>query len=186
MTVDRSSAATWLMLIDMQRIFGEADSPWFASEFAAASAACVRLRASFGPHTALTRFIAPEKPVGIWSQYYDEWPFARAQASAHLYDVMPEFPIGDAVVISRSTFGKWDGEVRDLLRGVTEIVLAGVSTDCCVLSTALVAADDGIRVRVVADACAGASEVSHRRALDVMSLYAPHIEITTVDAVLAT
>ncbi len=34
------------------------------------------------------------------------------------------------------------------------MVLCGVSTDCCVLMTALAAVDDGVAVRVVADACA--------------------------------
>ena len=52
------------------------------------------------------------------------------------------------------------------------MVLAGVSTDCCVLSTALAAADAGVRVRVVADACAGVSEAGHERALAAMALKA--------------
>jgi nicotinamidase-related amidase len=64
------------------------------------------------------------------------------------------------------------------------MVLTGVSTDCCVISTALAAADAGVAVRVVSDACAGISENDHQRALDAMALYAPLIEITSVDAVL--
>ena len=66
------------------------------------------------------------------------------------------------------------------------MVLTGVSTDCCVISTALAAADAGVHVRVVADACAGLSADDHRRALEAMALYAPLIEITTVDEVLAS
>lgn len=42
-----------------------------------------------------------------------------------------------------------------------------------------------MRVRVVADACAGASEADHQRALEAMALYAPLIEVTTLDVVLA-
>ncbi len=64
-------------------------------------------------------------------------------------------------------------------------MLSGVSTDCCVLSTALAAADAGVAVQVVADACAGVSPADHQRALDAMALYAPLIELTTVDEVLA-
>ncbi|WXF89963.1 isochorismatase family protein [Curtobacterium flaccumfaciens pv. flaccumfaciens] len=56
-----------------------------------------------------------------------------------------------------------------------------MSTDCCVLSTALAAADAGATVTVVADACAGASDEDHDRALAVMRLYAPLI--TVVDSV---
>ncbi len=60
------------------------------------------------------------------------------------------------------------------------LVLTGVSTDCCVLSTALAAADAGATVTVVADACAGASDEDHERALAAMRLYAPLI--TVVDS----
>jgi nicotinamidase-related amidase len=63
-------------------------------------------------------------------------------------------------------------------------VLAGVSTDCCVLSTALAAADAGVAVRVVADACAGVDDESHAKALDVMSLYGPLVEVVTAADVL--
>ncbi|HXR43336.1 MAG TPA: isochorismatase family protein, partial [Pseudolysinimonas sp.] len=51
---------------------------------------------------------------------------------------------------------------------------------------ALAAADAGVHVRVVADACAGLSPADHQRALDAMALYTPLIEITSVDEVLAT
>ena len=85
-------------------------------------------------------------------------------AVAWLYDLVPPF---DRVArrIDRTTFGKWDADTAATLDHPAEVVLAGVSTDCCVLSTALAAADAGIRVRVVADACAGASRTDHERAL---------------------
>jgi nicotinamidase-related amidase len=54
-----------------------------------------------------------------------------------------------------------------------------------VLSTALPAADAGVPVQVVTDACAGASDADHDRALAAMALYAPLITLTTTDAVLA-
>jgi nicotinamidase-related amidase len=61
-----------------------------------------------------------------------------------------------------------------------------VATDCCVLSTALAAADAGVRVRVVADGCAGSTDVNHQRALDAMAGWAPPlIEITDSATVLA-
>ncbi len=60
------------------------------------------------------------------------------------------------------------------------IVLCGVATDCCVLSTALPAADDGAFVRVVGDACRGATADAHERALAIMSGFAPQIQVTSV------
>ena len=65
------------------------------------------------------------------------------------------------------------------------LVLAGVSTDCCVISTALPAADAGVRVVVAADACAGSSEENHAAAVQVMGLYDPQIVVSDSQAVLA-
>jgi nicotinamidase-related amidase len=179
------SAGSWLVLIDLQRIFGEPGSAWFTPGFPAVEAGAVRLRHLFPGRTALTRFLAPETPEGAWVPYYEQWPFALDPDNADLYDLMPALPPGDAVIIDRPTFGKWDSDTSAALGGTRDIVLAGVSTDCCVLSTALAAADAGVRVRVVADACAGLSEADHRRALDAMALYAPLIEITTIEEILA-
>lgn len=175
----------WLMAIDMQRVFGDPGSDWFTPDFGLASVRIQQLRPAFGTRVALTRFVAPAEPTGAWIPYYEEWPFALVPDADPLYELMPEFPVGDAVVVTRPTFGKWSDETAKALDGATDLVLAGVSTDCCVLSTALAAADAGVRVRVVADACAGLSELDHQRALDVMALYAPLIEITTTDEVLA-
>jgi nicotinamidase-related amidase len=80
--------------------------------------------------------------------------------------------------VDAPTFSKWGPELAARV-GAATLVLAGVSTDCCVLSTAVAAADAGVPVQVVADACAGVDEESHRKTLDVLALYAPLIEIVT-------
>lgn len=99
---------------------------------------------------------------------------------------MPAFRDSGHTVVTETTFGKWGSALREAIGGADEIVLAGVSTDCCVLSTALPAADAGVRVRVAADACAGLTEVDHQRALDAMALYAPLIRIETTESILGT
>jgi nicotinamidase-related amidase len=176
----------WLVAVDLQNVFGDPGSEWFTPGFAVASAGSARLRPAFGPRVALTRFVAPAKPAGAWIPYYRDWPFALVPADDPLYDLVPDAPAGDATIVTRTTFGKWDDDTQDALNHPSDIVLTGVSTDCCILSTALAAADAGVRVRVVADACAGLTPLDHRRALDAMSLYAPVIEITTTDEVLAS
>jgi nicotinamidase-related amidase len=52
-----------------------------------------------------------------------------------------------------------------------------------VLTTALAAVDAGVQVQVVADACAGVDEASHQKTLDILRLYAPMLEVVTVDEV---
>lgn len=174
-----------LVAIDMQNVFGEPGSPWFTPGYADAEAGIRRLLPAFGDDVVHTRFVAPERPSGAWIPYYRDWPFALVPADDPLYALRGGLGAPAHPVITATTFGKWGADLAAAMRGSTEMVLTGVSTDCCVLSTALAAADAGVHVRVVADACAGLSEADHQRALDAMALYAPLIEITTIDAVLA-
>ena len=54
---------------------------------------------------------------------------------------------------------------------------SSVSTDCCVIGTALPAADAGATVVVRADACAGSTPENHDKALDVMALFGPQVTV---------
>ncbi|MEC5169008.1 cysteine hydrolase family protein [Glaciihabitans sp. GrIS 2.15] len=175
----------WLVVIDMQVVFGDPSSAWFTPGYPAIESTVAKLVEHFGERIVLTRFIAPEHPTGAWVPYYELWPFALVHHTDPLYDLMPAFAGTGHPVISRTTFGKWGDELSTIIGPDAAVVLAGVSTDCCVLSTALAAADAGVRVLVVRDACAGLSDVDHQRALDAMALYGPLIEITSADAVLS-
>jgi nicotinamidase-related amidase len=175
----------WLVVIDMQAVFGDAASPWFTAGFADVVPRIKQLVDSFGDRVIFTRFVAPEHPQGAWGPYYELWPFALVPATDPLYDLTPALAADARTVVTETTFGKWGANLERAMSGSTEMVLVGVSTDCCVISTALAAADAGIRVRVVEDACAGLSETDHQRAIDAMALYAPLIEITSSNAVVA-
>ncbi|NQX11159.1 cysteine hydrolase [Microbacteriaceae bacterium VKM Ac-2855] len=176
---------SWLVAIDMQNVFGEPSSPWCTPQYAEAEAGIRRLLPAFGDRVVHTRFVAPTHPQGAWVPYYRDWPFALVPENDPLYELRGALAGPTHPVVTATSFGKWGAELAGATHGSTEMVLTGVSTDCCVLSTALAAADAGVHVRVVADACAGLSPADHRRALDAMALYAPLIEITTVDEVLA-
>jgi nicotinamidase-related amidase len=179
-------AAAWLMIIDMQRIFGEPNSEWITPGYESASAGIQRLLGAFESRVCLTRFLAPAQPTGVWIDYYEKWPFALDPANAPLYELSEEFRSIPAPVVDRTTFSKWDAEADRELGHPAEIVLTGVTTDCCVISTALVAADAGVHVIVASDACAGVTENDHQRALDAMALYSPLIDIAEVDSILAS
>jgi nicotinamidase-related amidase len=186
MPARNGSGGTWLMIIDMQRIFGEPISEWVTPGYASASAAIQRLLGAFESRVCLTRFLAPEQPTGVWIDYYEKWPFALDPANAPLYELSEEFTSIPAPTLDRTTFGKWDADAARDLGYPAELVLSGVTTDCCVLSTALSAADAGVHVIVAADACAGVTEEDHQRALDTMALYSPLVDIADVDSILAT
>ena len=164
----------WLAVIDMQRVFGETGSPWLAPRFAGTIEPIKALVAVFGVRVTFTRFIAPAVPDRAWRRYYDQWPFALQSPDARIYELVDDF--APARTLDATTFGKWGPELAGQI-GARRLVLAGVSTDCCVLSTALAAADAGVQVQVVADACAGVTDESHEQALAIMTLYGPLIEV---------
>ncbi|WP_329332249.1 cysteine hydrolase [Streptomyces sp. NBC_00663] len=173
-----------LAVIDMQRVFADPGSPWATPRFAAAAEGVRRLLPAFGDRVTFTRFVAPERPTGAWRAYYERWPFALRPPGAPLWQLTDDFAAAPQHVLDATTFGKWTPELADRVAPAGRLFLAGVSTDCCVLSTALPAADAGTEVVVVADACAGADDESHAKALRLLDLYRPLIRVTTVAEVL--
>jgi len=172
-----------LAVIDMQRVFGEPGSPWLAPRFAEIVEPVRRLAEALAPKVVFTRFVAPAVPHGAWRQYYEQWPFALQPPGARIYELADPFAAMAGPTVDATTFGKW-GPKLAARAGQGPLVLAGVSTDCCVLSTALAAADDGIAVRVVGDACAGVDDESHAHALHILGLYSPLVEVVTLAGVL--
>ena len=177
-------AGTTLVVIDMQHIFGDPGSAWRAPRFDQVVAPIRDLASAYAPRVTFTRFVAPAAPQGAWRDYYRQWPFALQPPDAPVYDLVPEFAPGAGRTVDATTFSKWGPDLAARVGGGT-MVLAGVSTDCCVLSTALAAADAGVPVRVVAEACAGVDDDSHAKALDVMALYGPLIQVIDLDRALA-
>jgi nicotinamidase-related amidase len=173
-----------LAVIDMQRVFAEPGSPWATPRFDEAAKGVRRLLPAFGERVTFTRFVAPGKPAGAWRAYYGQWPFALRPPNSRLWELTEEFAALAPHVVEATTFGKWIPGLAERVGPDGRLVLAGVSTDCCVLSTALAAADAGAEVLVVADACAGVDDDSHDKALHVMDLYRPLIRVVTVDDVL--
>ncbi len=166
----------WLVVVDLQRVFGDPDSPWTTPRFDEVRPRVRRLAAAFGERVVFTRFVAPAEPTGAWVAYYEQFPFALQPPDDPLYDLV-EDP-GPARVLTATTFGKWGPGLAGIV-GEGPVTVAGVATDCCVVSTVLPAADAGVPVRVVTDACAGSTDDEHDRAVHLMGLSAPLVELTT-------
>lgn len=179
-----SPAGPCLAVIDMQRVFAEPDSAWLAPRFGEIIGPVSKLVEAFQPNVVFTRFIAPATPHGAWQRYYQAWPFALQPPDADIYQLVAEFAAWSGQTLDAVTFSKWGPELRDHVRDSGRLVLAGVATDCCLLSTAVAAVDEGVFVQVVADACAGASDDGHRNALDILRLYAPLIEVVSLADIL--
>ena len=166
-----------LALIDLQRIFADPESGWATPGFERVISPAKELLEIFGSDVVFTRFVAPAAPFGAWVPYYQEFPFALQSPDADDYQLVDEFK--GARTLDKTTFGAWGPELAARADG--RLVLGGVTTDCCVISTALAAVDAGVQVQVVEEACAGSTDANHRKALDIMRLYAPMIEIVPVE-----
>lgn len=171
----------WLVVVDMQRIFGDVDSQWATPGFDDVLPPIRTLTERFGRRVVYTRFVAPEQPEGAWIDYYDQWPFALQPADAPAYAIVDALDVGERAVVSRPTFNKWSIELDTATERSGNLVVAGVSTECCVLTTVLAAADSGAHVTVVRDAVAGPTPELREASLDVMASYAPLVDVRTLD-----
>jgi nicotinamidase-related amidase len=168
---------TWLMVIDHQPGFSHPQSDWYTPSMAQSSVNVAALVPLYGERVVFTRFVPPREPAGSWRPYYDKWTFAVGQGADWLWEV--DHPWRHHRSIASHTFSKWTPEAKTIFGPDDEIVMCGVSTDCCVLATAFAAVDDGARVRVVSDACAAKSDAVHESALAILASRAPQLALVT-------
>ncbi|MDQ0642678.1 cysteine hydrolase family protein [Microbacterium murale] len=181
-----SGTNPWLVVIDPQNIFASPDSAWGSPFFAEAMPRIRALAAAFGDRVLVTRWMPTADRSTSWGDYFAAWPFADRSPTDPLFDLVPEAAsLSSLPTLDLPTFGKWGPEIEQIIGRGASIVLAGVSTDCCVISTALAAADAGARLTVAADACAGSTAENHAAAFQVMGLYPPQITLSTTAEVLA-
>jgi nicotinamidase-related amidase len=183
---DLAPTDSWLVVIDPQVIFASPDSAWGSPFFAEALPRIRALADAFGDRVLVTRWMPTADRTTSWGAYFAAWPFADQPQSDPLFALVPEAAVlSPHPSIDLPTFGKWGPELEAAVGHGGHVVLAGVSTDCCVISTALAAADAGAHVTIAADACAGSTAENHASAMQVMGLYPPQITVSDTAAVLA-
>lgn len=173
-----------LVVIDLQEIFADPRGEWYSPGFSSILEPIDALVTAYGPDVVFTRFVAPLVPLGAWRAYYERYPFALVGAEDRAYDLVAPYRARRGDSLETTTFSKWVPGLIERCALETTLVLAGVTTDCCVLATALAAADAGRAVRVVRQACAGANDESHAQALALMGLFSPLVEVVELDEAL--
>ena len=181
----------WLLVVDPQRIFADPASDWASPSFPAAMTQIQRLAAHVGPdRTLVTRWLPTADRSTAWGDYFAAWPFADVPASDPLYELVDDaHELSAHPTVDEPTFGKWGPQLASRI-GATpgsrpHLLVTGVSTDCCVITTVLAAADAGVRVTVVTDAVAHSTAQNGEAALHTMSLFPPQVDLATADEVLA-
>lgn len=165
----------WLIVIDMQRIF-EPHAQWGVPDYDRVAARIAPLLDRFAGRTVYTRFVAPAAPTRAWKDYYALYPGALLPADHAEWDISPALHRAGAPVVTATTMSKWSPRLARIV-GDEPLYVAGVTTDCCIVSTCLAAADAGRRITVLEDACAGVTAATHDHAIKVLSLFRPMITI---------
>lgn len=171
---------SFLVVIDMQVAFADQTSEWAVPEYRRAEAAIQQLILDFEDRVVYTRFVPDPAEHGSWGAYYDHWSTMRQPPSSPMWDLTLN-PVSGSSIVSLPTFSKWGEELREAVGPTAPLVLCGVATDCCVLSTALAAADNGRTVTVIDDACAGVSSRHHDEALSLLGLLTPMVNVISSD-----
>lgn len=183
-TTDREP---WLLVVDAQRIFADPASDWASPFWEGAWKRIRELAAAVGPErTLLTRWLPTADRSTAWGDYFAAWPFADVPATDPLYALVDgAAELSAHPTIDEPSFGKWGPQLAGVVGHAPQLLVTGVSTDCCVITTVLAAADAGAHVAVVADACAASAAENATAALHTMSLFPPQVDLRSTAEVLA-
>jgi nicotinamidase-related amidase len=177
----------------MQNIFADPSSDWYTKDIETIVPKISQLVEKFSPSVVFTKFISAKDPKGAWQAYYQDWPKALVPPTDAIWDIIPELADaagkvtgwnGEATTIDKTTFGKFGSEFATLLDFDDEVYLCGVSTDCCVIATAIGLIDQGYKTYIIEDACKGMDKESENAAVHTMSLFGPICEIVQTDQIL--
>lgn len=141
----------WLVVIDRQKVFAESEwSAWACADgtYYDTNEAFEKLAKAFGDRVVYTRYVAPIPPKDAWVDYFKDWPQFLVPPDDPMHDLTDETAAlaEGHQVVDRTTFGKWGQQLIDAIGGAKKITVCGVVTDCCVLTTVLAAADNGVAV----------------------------------------
>jgi nicotinamidase-related amidase len=124
--------AEWLLVIDMQRAFADAPSPWAAADFYTILPRIERLIAVYEGRVVLTRYVPPNPMTGSWVAYYAAFSSLLLPESDPAWDL--KVPAGAGTIVeTRATFSKWDARMAAITGPGSGIAVCGVATECCVL-----------------------------------------------------
>lgn len=183
------------VVVDMQRMFAEATG-WQVKGMERVVGPIARLCHAHAAATLFTRFVTPHTPAeaqGEWQRYYERWrDMTLDEMDPGMLDIIPELRrfVPPAEIIDKGSsyggFGTPSFTHALQRRGASTLVVSGVETDVCVLSTILQAIDRGWRVVVVEDGVLGSSPDHHEAALSLFrGRFGCQIEIACAEDILA-
>ena len=184
----RDVSGDLLLLVDFQNVYLPGNA-WACPSMPEAVANTKKiLDAENAPDYVMTRFVAPQNPVGRWAQYNEAYRDINEDTSlAEIVDELTSYAAGAAAVAEKSTYSSMDApEVLAAMEGKRAVVLTGVVADCCVLATMFDAIDLGYEVVYLYDCIGGMSADSEAEIRTLAEVFAPvHTTILSSDEYLA-
>ena len=188
------SERTAHLAVDMQNLFASG-APWAVPWMDRVLPVIAAIAERHAERTIFTRFIPPDHPEhahGSWRRYYERWrSLTGARIDPGLLALVPRLAalVPPAVIIDKPVYSPFaNPQLSQLLRSrqVDSLVLTGLESDVCVLSTALDAVDLGYRVVIVTDALCSSSDRTHDAILTIFrGRFSEQIETCDSETVLS-
>lgn len=180
-----------ILIIDMQNVYLPGQ-PWGCATF---RRSCGRIRALLdaaaaerdAPSVCFTKFISDPDAAGMWARYNEL--NREINADPWMSELVDELkPYAERCPVYRKSVYSSMAvpAVRRAAERAGRLVVAGVVSECCVLSTCMEAVDLGFHIVYLRDACSGIDASREAAVLHVLSaLTPPHVTVTDVDSYLA-
>lgn len=178
------------LVVDMQELF-RSHSEWGTPALTRIIPAIERLAKARPAQAYFSRFIPARnagEAEGAWHRYYRRWSSVTLDAlDPGMVDIVPELrPLATRLVDKTGYSAMGNPAFRQAALAAGCLIVSGVETDVCVLSTVMEAMEAGVRIILPTDALASSSDVCHDRALGILhDRFDDQIELGTVDQILA-
>ncbi len=180
------------LVVDMQELF-RSHVDWGSASLSTIIAPIQRLLRARPENAYFSRFIPPaqsEQAPGAWRRYYRRWNRVTLDSmDPALVEVVAELqPWAQRVVDKIGYSALANTAFRQSVVAAPDhcLILTGVETDVCVLSTLMEAMDLGLRVIVASDAVTSSVAQCHDLALQILDQrFDEQVEIATVDEIIA-
>lgn len=180
------------LVVDMQELF-RSHVDWGSDSLSTIIAPIQRLLRARPDSAYFSRFIPPAQSgdaPGAWRRYYRRWNRVTLDnMDPALVEVVAELqPWAQRLVDKIGYSALANTAFRQAVVAAPDhcLILTGVETDVCVLSTLMEAMDLGLRVIVASDAVTSSVVQCHDLALQILDQrFDEQVEIATVDEIIA-
>ena len=169
------------LVIDMQNVYANGQK-WECSNFDRSLNQIKKLLESNTEENIIfTKYIASDKPQGIWKNYNIE--NSDVNSDTWLNELVDDFKDLQKKYkcYSKSVYSSYSIEqIRKAASDASCVIVTGVVAECCVLSTVMSLIDAGVYVIYLKDAIAGVNTETEEATIKVLEGLAPlHLSIMT-------